>query len=55
MIRKIIGYTIATSPIFALLVFMAFEIGVEGAVIIVGSTAILIGVVVLGVWVAEGG
>ncbi len=54
MIRKIIGYSIAASPIIALLVFMGIDLGWAMPVLIVGGAVIFMGIVIFGAWIANG-
>ncbi len=54
MIKQIIGYSIAASPIIALLVFMGIDLGWLVPVATVGAVVTVIGVMFLGAWIASG-
>ncbi len=54
MIKQIIGYSIAASPIIAMLVLMGIALGWLAPVAMVGAVVTVIGIMFLGAWIANG-
>ena len=48
--KKLLGYTIISSPFIALAIFMFLRGGIESVIIVFGSYAILVGLIYLGVY-----
>lgn len=53
MIRKIIGYSIASSPLIMIFIRCAINEGLIYALSMVGGVFLLAGVIFFGIWLAE--
>jgi hypothetical protein len=53
-IKTIIGYGLLASPFVGLITVMVYEIGIVNALLIIALTAVLVAVIVAGVYLIEG-